>query len=105
SRGGRRDRVGLRAARQVRDRPAPPALLPDELGQRGRAARTPRGAVAALAQPGAPPGGPRRAADARRPLARALAAPLLACPPARRLGRVMDLAAKIRDIPDFPRPG
>ena len=52
----------------------------------------------------------RRSADARRARAGALAAPLLARPPAARLGlmavtSVDDLKAKIRDVPDLPEQG
>src|SRR5581483_11729567 len=67
--------AGLSAALEVRALAAAPAVVPDERRSGGRPARAGGGAVAPLAQPRAPPGGP---AGARRARTGADAAPLLA---------------------------
>src|SRR4029079_10947250 len=94
-------------ARALRNRAAEPASVQDRRRARGREARADRGAEAPLAQPRSPPGRPRRPPDARGALAGALAAPLLAGRPLPRaaLAVAVDLKAKIRDIPDFPKRG
>ena len=104
----RRHRRGLRDASPAYGiAAAAPAHLPHGGRPRGRPARAARRARAALAQPRAAPGGPRGPADARRARAGALAAPLLARPAAGR--RAADEPStsrpKIRDVPDFPKPG
>ena len=77
-RGRRRHRGRLRPARPVRDRRAPPPHV-QELGRaRVEPARAARRAGAPLAQPRAPQGRPRGSAVARRGLAGALTAALLA---------------------------
>ena len=106
SRARRRRRRRLRAPRPLRRRAAEPRHLPALGRQRGRPARADRGARAALAEPREAPRGPREPRDARRALAGALEPPLLARAPRYRPAVVtVDLAAKIRDIPDFPKRG
>src|SRR5581483_11544582 len=106
----RRERRGHRRRLRAADRRggggAAPAQVRDRGGKPGRPARG-AAAEAPLAEPGGAPGRARGSPRARRARAGALAAPLLAGAQAPRGGDLMavDLAAKIRDVPDFPKPG
>ena len=73
---------------------------------RGRAARAARRPGAPRPQPGAPPGRDGGPPVARRARPGALAAPLLArAAPASRQHDRVNLAEKIREVPDWPQPG
>src|SRR5207244_6936191 len=58
-----------------------------------------------LAQPGGEAGSARGSARPRTARAGAEPAPVLARAPAASVRLTIDLAAKIRDVPDFPKPG
>src|SRR5262249_49771798 len=100
----RRCRGRVRAADALRRRRPAPAHLPHGDGPRVRAARAARGAGTPLAQRRTAQRGPAGSADADRARAGADGAPPLARGP-RRGERVVDLKAKIREVPAFPTPG
>src|SRR5207237_3827164 len=82
-----------------------PEALQDGRGQRGGDPRPGRGAQASLAQARASGGRRGGAPGAGAALPGPLAAPFLAVRPADRRYVTIALASKIRDVPDFPRPG
>ena len=109
---GRRRRDRVRAARALRDRAAAPARVPHRRRPRDRRCSSRRRARAARAEPRAPRRPGSRTCRRSRELAQELvAAPVLARSAAEAAvagqtrDRPLDLAAHVRDVPDFPKPG
>src|SRR5439155_25314570 len=94
----------LRTPRRRRRRRPPSAQVRDRGRQPGRPARGAR-PEAQLPQPGGAPGRRRGPARPRRARPGAQPAPLLAGSPPALPMTSADLAKKIRDVPDFPKPG
>ena len=99
----------VRRARALRRRRAQPARVQDLGRPRVRAAAADPRPVAALAQPGAPQGGDRRAREPGRGRLAPQAPAAGARPAPDRAISASDASATcaphIRDIPDFPKPG